>query len=141
MRNSGATRTKRIDLAAMRKEYTRHGLRESDVRRDPFAQFQAWFKQACAAGVPEPNAMSLATATRSGRVFARMVLLKGADQRGFSFFTNYASAKAKQLADNSRAALVFFWPELERQVRIEGRVTRVSVAESDEYFRQRPWAA
>ncbi len=115
-----------------------HGLSEADLAPDPFAQFQAWFDTALAAGLPEPNAMTLATATPDGRPSARMVLIKGVDSRGFVFYTNYESRKGRELEANPWAALVFYWPELERQIRIEGRVERVAAEESDAYFASRP---
>lgn len=127
-----------MSIADLRKEYTRHGLSESDVDPDPLIQFQRWFDQAVEAGLIEPNAMTLATATPDGKPSARMVLLKGVDNGGFVFFTNYESRKGKELAANPWAALVFYWPELERQVRVEGRVERVSPEESDAYFTSRP---
>lgn len=119
----------------------RAGLRESDLERDPLAQFGKWFEDAVRAEVPLPNSMTLATATRSGRPSARAVLLKGYDARGFVFFTNYDSRKGRELADNPRAMLLFCWEELERQVRIEGAVERTAAAESDEYFSSRPLGA
>lgn len=125
-------------IADLRQEYSRAGLDESAVDPDPIRQFLAWFDQALAAQVPEPNAMALATATPDGRPSARVVLLKGCDDRGFTFFTNYESRKGRELAANPAAAIVFFWQELERQVRVEGRVDRVTEAESTEYFRSRP---
>lgn len=112
------------------------GLGERDIAPDPFTQFARWFHDA--ASVPDANAMTLATATRDGKVSARVVLLKGFDERGFSFFTNYESRKGRELAENPRAALVFYWQPLGRQVRIEGMVTRISEEESDAYFRTRP---
>lgn len=127
-----------MSVADLRKEYTRHGLLESEAAANPFEQFGAWFAQALAAQLPEPNAMTLATATPDGRPSARMVLIKSVDARGFVFFSNYGSRKGGELAANPYAALVFYWPELERQVRIEGLVEQVSAAESDEYFRTRP---
>jgi pyridoxamine 5'-phosphate oxidase len=105
---------------------------------DPIKQVQKWLDEARAAGVKEPTAMTLATATRSGKPSARMVLLKGIDQRGFSFFTNYLSRKGGELAENPHAALVLYWPALDRQIRITGRVSKLSAAESDEYFESRP---
>jgi len=105
---------------------------------DPIRQFAAWFQQALAANLPDPNAMTLATATPDGQPSARVVLLKAFDASGFTFFTNYEGRKARELTANARAALLFFWPELQRQVRIEGIVERVSEAESDDYFRSRP---
>ena len=127
-----------MSVADLRKEYTLHGLSETDLDPNPFRQFQVWFEQALAAGLPEPNAMTLATATPDGRPSARMVLIKGADERGFVFFSNYESRKGRELDANPYAALVFYWAELERQIRIEGRVERVSPQESDAYFQSRP---
>jgi pyridoxamine 5'-phosphate oxidase len=114
------------------------GLREADVDPDPIVQFQRWFADARATGDPLPEAMNLATATRTGIPSARMVLLKGVDTRGFVFFTNHESQKGKDLAENPRAALVFYWAKLGRQVRVSGTVGRVTDAESDAYFRNRP---
>lgn len=113
-------------------------LDEKLVDRDPIKQFQAWFDDAIAAKLPLPEAMNLATVTPEGRPSSRVVLLKQVDQKGFVFFTNYQSAKAQQLESNPYAALVFYWPQLDRQVRIEGKVERTSVAESAEYFQTRP---
>jgi pyridoxamine 5'-phosphate oxidase len=115
-----------------------HGLSEADLDADPFGQFRAWFDQALAAGLPEANAMTLATATPDGRPSARTVLIKGVDARGFVFYTNYASRKGRELAANPYAALVFYWAELERQIRIEGRVEQVAPADSEAYFQSRP---
>ncbi|ARV62561.1 pyridoxamine 5'-phosphate oxidase [Nostocales cyanobacterium HT-58-2] len=125
-------------IADLRKDYTLQGLSEKDVNSNPFIQFRQWFDQALAAQLPEPNAMTLATATPDGQPSARMVLLKGFDQRGFVFYTNYNSQKGQELAENPQASLVFWWAELERQVRICGRVEKVSENESDEYFYSRP---
>jgi pyridoxamine 5'-phosphate oxidase len=125
-------------IADLRKEYTQHGLDETDLSPDPFTQFQVWFDAALAAQLPEPNAMTLATVGAHGRPAARVVLLKGFDQRGFVFYTNYASRKAIDIAAHGFAAIVFYWPELERQVRIEGHVTQVEAAESDAYYHSRP---
>jgi pyridoxamine 5'-phosphate oxidase len=122
----------------MRREYTREALAEADVDADPVVQFGRWFEQAEQAGLLEPTAMTLATATPDGRPSARMVLLRGFDERGFCFYTNYESRKGVELAANPRAALVFWWGELERQVRIEGPVAPTSRAESEAYFRSRP---
>jgi pyridoxamine 5'-phosphate oxidase len=127
-----------MSAESMRVEYTKGQLLESEAAADPILQFHAWFDEAVAAGVPEPNAMTLATATIDGRPSARVVLLKAFDHRGFSFFTNYESRKGRELAANPRASLVFFWAGLERQVRVEGRVERVADAESDAYFAVRP---
>lgn len=127
------------DLADLRREYARAGLTEARAAADPIAQFQAWFAEAQQSeDVPEPNAMTLATATPDGRPSARIVLLKGAGQDGFVFYTNYRSRKGDELDANPQAALVFWWAALERQVRIEGRVERLSAEDSDAYFRQRP---
>ncbi|KJH71852.1 pyridoxamine 5'-phosphate oxidase [Aliterella atlantica] len=128
-----------ISVAALRKDYTKQGLRETDLYPDPVQQFKKWFEQALAAQLPEPNAMTIATATKDGKPTARMVLLKDFDDRGFVFYTNYESHKGQQLTENPQAALVFWWAELERQVRIEGQVTQVSAQESDEYFHSRPF--
>lgn len=130
-----------MSIADLRKEYTRLGLNEADAATDPFTQFRAWFDAALQANLPEPNAMTLATATPDGVPSARVVLLKGVDERGFVFFTNYESRKGNELAANPHAALVFYWPELERQVRIEGDVERVSAEESDAYFQSRPFGS
>lgn len=127
-----------MSLADLRKEYMLRGLSEADVDPDPFRQFQAWFADASGAGLLEPNAMTLATTTPEGRPSARMVLLKGFDERGFVFYTNYESRKGGELAANPWAALVFFWVDLERQIRIEGRVERASADESDAYYASRP---
>lgn len=125
-------------IADLRKDYALEGLSESDVNPNPFIQFKKWFDQALAAQLPEPNAMTLATTTPDGKPSARMVLLKDFDERGFVFFTNYNSRKAQELTANPQAALVFWWAELERQVRILGSVEKVSTAESDYYFESRP---
>jgi len=121
-----------------RKEYEQGSLDEATVERDPIRQFAAWYDAAVAAGVPEPEAMTLSTATPDGRPSARIVLLRGFDARGFCFFTNYDSHKGRELTANPHAAVTFHWADLERQVRIEGRVERTTAAESDEYFRTRP---
>ena len=122
----------------MRKEYMLAGLQESLVDADPISQFAQWFAEAHEAGVPEPNAMMLATASTDGVPAARIVLLKGLDERGFVFYTNYESPKGRDLARNPLAALTFFWPQLERQVRISGAVDRISREESQAYFDSRP---
>jgi pyridoxamine 5'-phosphate oxidase len=121
-----------------RKEYDRAALEEATIDRDPLRQFAAWYDAAVAAGVPEPEAMTLSTATADGRPSARIVLLRGFDARGFCFFSNYDSRKGRELAANPHAALTFHWPDLERQVRIEGTVERTTAAESDAYFHSRP---
>jgi len=122
----------------LRREYSAAGLNEADLDADPIRQFASWLAQAGAANLAEPNAVTLATATPQGRPSARIVLLKGVDERGFTFFTNYDSRKGRELAANPFAALVCWWVELERQVRIEGKVEVVSAAESDAYHRSRP---
>jgi pyridoxamine 5'-phosphate oxidase len=127
-----------MSLTDLRKEYTRSVLTEAGVDPDPLRQFRAWLDQALAAGVHEPHAMTLATADADGRPSARVVLLRGLDERGFAFFTNYDSRKGRELEANPFGALVFYWAALERQVRVEGRVARTSAAESDAYFRSRP---
>nr|MBP6510110.1 pyridoxal 5'-phosphate synthase [Candidatus Kapabacteria bacterium] len=127
-----------IDVASMRKEYAREELTEDSVQRDPLGQFASWFDEAIAAALPEPTAMALSTVGADRRPSSRMVLLKGVDEHGLVWFTNYASRKGKELDSNPFAAILFFWPELERQVRIEGKVVRVSQAESLRYFLSRP---
>ncbi len=127
-----------MSVADLRKEYTFLGLSETQAHSNPFEQFKLWFDQAVAAQLPEPNAMTIATATLDGKPSARMVLLKDCDERGFVFYTNYQSNKGQQLIENPWGAIVFWWAQLERQVRIEGRVEKVSDAESDEYFNSRP---
>jgi len=126
------------DLAGLRNEYTLKTLEESSVDRDPLKQFGVWMVEAIHAQVPEPTAMSLATVGDDGRPAGRIVLLKGVDPRGFVFYTNYASRKGRDLEAHPVAALTFLWKELERQVRIEGAVEKVSAAESDEYYATRP---
>ena len=125
-------------LADLRKEYMLRGLREEELDSDPIRQFQTWLDAAIAADHPEPTAMTVASATPEGVPSARMTLLKGLDARGFVFYTNYESRKGRELEANPRAALVFFWVLLERQVRVEGSVERVTAAESDTYFHSRP---
>ncbi len=125
-------------IARLRQEYTRDGLSESDTGRDPVELFRRWFDEARVADLHEPNAMTVATTTADARPSARVVLLKGFDRRGFVFYTNYEGGKAREIEENPRAALLFYWGELERQVRIEGRAERVSAEESDAYFASRP---
>lgn len=125
-------------LADLRVDYGREPLDEAAMLADPFEQFRVWFDEAVASGIREPNAMVLGTAEAGGRVSCRTVLLKGFDGRGFVFYTNHGSRKGRQLAANPRAALLFPWVDLERQVEIEGAVERVSEEESGEYFRSRP---
>jgi pyridoxamine 5'-phosphate oxidase len=125
-------------IARLREEYTRSGLKESDTDPNPLEQFRRWFDEALVSNLHEPNAMTLATATPDGHPSARIVLLRGFDERGFVFYTNYEGRKGWELETNSYAALVFYWGELERQVRVEGRVGRLSDEESDAYFAGRP---
>jgi pyridoxamine 5'-phosphate oxidase len=127
-----------VDAENLRKEYTRAGMHEADMDPDPVVQFRAWFENVIEADLHEPNAMILATATRDGRPSARTVLLKGYDEHGFVFYTNYEGRKASDLEANPACALLFYWGELERQVRIEGRAVRLSGEESDAYFASRP---
>ncbi len=125
-------------LAAMRTDYVQSSLSETDVLADPIAMFQKWFAEAVKAQVMEPNAMDLSTVTPDGKPSSRIVLIKQFDERGFTWYTNYHSDKGQQLDHNPNAALLFFWRELERQVRIEGTVVKTTAAESDEYFNVRP---
>ncbi|HEX3235659.1 MAG TPA: pyridoxamine 5'-phosphate oxidase [Gemmatimonadales bacterium] len=127
-----------MSIADLRREYARARLDEADVSHDPMVEFARWFAEAQDAQVPDPTAMTLATATPDGAPSARIVLLKAFDERGFVFFTDYRSRKGAELAANPRAALVFYWGELERQVRITGRVAATSREESERYFRSRP---
>ena len=122
----------------LRKEYDRTPLTEAVLDPDPVKQFRAWFEEARKSDIPEPNAMSLATADSAGRVSCRTVLLKAYDERGFVFFTNYGSRKAKQIEENPRAAILFPWVALARQVEIAGPIEKISVAESIAYFLSRP---
>ena len=126
------------DLASLRKDYALKTLEERDVNRDPMKQFGVWMVEAIHAQVPEPSAMTLATVGANGRPTTRIVLLKGVDPRGFVFYTNYESRKGRELAANPVASLTFFWKELERQVRIDGTVEKVSAEESDAYYETRP---
>ncbi len=127
-----------MSISSIRKDYQLRSLSESDVHASPVAQFSQWWDEALASEIDEVNAMTLSTITAAGRPSARIVLLKGFDEKGFVFYTNYESDKGKQLDANPYASLVFFWKELERQVRIEGKCERVSSEESDEYFYSRP---
>jgi pyridoxamine 5'-phosphate oxidase len=130
-----------MDLASLRNDYKRASLDAADVDADPLRQFTRWLHDAVAAEVPEPNAMTLATVGDDGRPSSRVVLLRGASEHGFTFYTNYGSRKGRELAAHPHAALSFFWPELERQVRIEGAVARASGADADAYFANRPRAS
>jgi len=127
-----------MSIGDLRQEYSSRGLSENDLDPDPILQFRRWFEDAVTAGVREPNAMTLATSTKEGHPSARMVLLKGFDDRGFTFYTNYESRKGSELVENPLAALILFWVDLERQIRIEGRVELATSAESDAYFATRP---
>ena len=126
-------------LTDLRREYASRALEEDDAHTDPITQFALWFDEALKSQLLDVNAMTLATASAKGEPSARTVLLKGADENGFVFYTNYGSAKGRDLAANPRASLLFFWAELERQVRINGAVTKTSAAESDQYFDSRPF--
>lgn len=128
-------------IADLRQNYTLAGLTEVDLDSNPIQQFNLWFEQALAADLIEPNAMTLATATPDGKPSARIVLLKGVSEQGFVFYTNYGSQKGRQLIANPYAALVFLWDKLERQIRIEGKVEKLSSRESLEYFHSRPKAS
>ncbi|ADI13158.1 pyridoxamine 5'-phosphate oxidase [Truepera radiovictrix] len=128
-------------LADLRRDYTRGALRRADLDPDPVAQFRAWLDEACAAKLPEPNAMVLATVGPSGQPSARAVLLKGLDERGFHFFTNFESRKAREIAHNPLVALVFNWLELERQVRVEGRAARLPREDAEAYHKSRPYGS
>ena len=127
-----------MSIADLRKEYSRASLSELTVSDDPFAQFSKWFDEAVAAKVPEPNAMSVATVGASGRPSSRILLVKQFDQHGFVWFTNYSSRKGRELEQNPFAAMLFHWVELEREVRVEGRVEFVPAEESEKYFHSRP---
>jgi pyridoxamine 5'-phosphate oxidase len=127
-----------MSIAQLRKDYSRASLTEADVDPDPIRQFSSWFRQALDAGVPEANAMSVATVGADGRPSSRILLIKDVDSAGFTWFTNYASRKGRELAIHPHAALLFHWIELERQVRIEGRVEKLPEAQSDAYFQSRP---
>ncbi len=130
-----------MNIADLRQEYMRAGLSEADAQRDPIRQFELWFKDALDAGLPLPNAMTLATVDASGAPAARVVLLKGIEDGGFVFYTSYASRKARELAARGAACLVLLWSDLERQVRIEGTVQKVAAAASDSYYASRPLGA
>ncbi len=128
----------KTDPAATRKEYQCNVLNEDMLPDDPVELFTRWLDEAADAGTPEPTAMNLATADLKGRISSRMVLLKGVEQEGFLFFSHYSSRKASELEENPNAALTFYWPETERQVRIEGTVKKIRASESDKYFASRP---
>jgi len=126
------------ELQNLRKDYSAASLTEETADRNPIKQFDNWFNEAMAAKLHEPNTMTLSTATPDGRPSARIVLLKGFDNTGFMFYTNYLSRKGKEIARNPLAAITFFWGELERQVRIEGTIEKLSKEQSDQYFHSRP---
>jgi pyridoxamine 5'-phosphate oxidase len=130
-----------VKLAEIRQEYMRAGLAEAQADADPLRQFERWMQDAVQAGVPLPNAMTLATVTAEGAPSARIVLLKGIERGGFVFYTNYLSRKGRELARRGAACLVFLWSDLERQVRIDGSVEKVTAAESDAYYASRPAGA
>ncbi|WP_340104769.1 pyridoxamine 5'-phosphate oxidase [Rhodohalobacter sp. 8-1] len=127
-----------IDIAGLRENYTQGGLREDDIPRDPIILFRRWVEEAVKSEIAEPNAMSLATVSEDGLPNSRIVLLKGIENRSIRFFTNYKSSKGRDLEKNPVAAVCFWWPELERQVRIRGSVNKLSREESDAYFQSRP---
>ncbi len=126
-------------LADLRENYKLKSLDISDVDLNPFKQFEVWFNEVLEAEISEPNAMCVATATKEGKPSARVLLLKGFDEKGFVFYTNYESRKGKELAENNQASLLFFWVDLERQIRIEGTVEKVTNEESEKYFKTRPF--
>ena len=130
-----------MKIADLREEYIRAGLSEAGADSDPFRQFERWFEDALRARLPLPNAMTLATVTAAGAPSARIVLLKGIERGGFVFYTNYRSRKGRELEARADACLISFWPELERQVRIEGGVEKVAEAEADDYYATRPLGA
>lgn len=125
-------------VAQLRRDYTKTALVESELRENPIDQFVEWFEQALSVDLIDPNAMTLSTATKNGSPSSRIVLLKGVDKKGFRFFTNYNSRKGRELDENPQAALCFYWAPLERQVRIEGKVQKLSADDSEAYFQQRP---
>lgn len=127
-----------MDISELRRDYSLAGLSEADAAADPMDQFKDWFAEVLKKESHDPTALTLATADHDGRPSARIVLLKGFDERGFVFYTNYGSRKGRELEGNPRAALVFYWPDFDRQVRVEGTVERTSRRESEEYFRSRP---
>lgn len=127
-----------MSISDIRKEYMRESLSEGDVELNPYLQFGRWWREALGAEIEEVNAMTLATASADGKPSARIVLLKGYDEHGFVFFTNYTSRKGQDMAENDQVTLLFFWKELERQVRIEGRVEKLGAEENDAYYHSRP---
>jgi len=139
--NPSTPKIQAMNLAELRREYTKGGLHRAELDSNPIVQFQKWFEQALTAQLLEPSAMTLATADQEGRPSSRIVLLKGVDETGFTFFTNYESRKGRELAANPHASLTLYWPEFERQVCIAGSVTKTSNAESEKYFGLRPRGA
>jgi pyridoxamine 5'-phosphate oxidase len=131
--------TDKIDISSIRKEYKLKGLSERYVDSSPFEQFDIWFKEMLNSKLPEPTAVMLATATKEGKPSARALLLKGYNSDGFIFFTNYESRKGKEIEENNSGALLFFWPEIERQVRVEGTIEKISRTASEDYFKTRPF--
>jgi len=131
--------TEKEKIQNLREQYARKSLLKSNVSSDPIKQFSKWFEEALKSGLPEPNAMSLATSSKACKPSVRIVLLKGFDERGFVFFTNYRSKKGKELSENPYASLLFFWNKLERQVRIDGKIQLISADETKEYFDTRPY--
>ncbi|MEO1023003.1 MAG: pyridoxamine 5'-phosphate oxidase [Bacteroidota bacterium] len=127
------------ELQQLRQDYAKHALDESDVNADPFEQLKVWIEEALTAKVPEPNAFSLATVDKDGKPHNRVVLLKGMDERGIHFFTNYASDKGQEIDDNPNVSVCFLWLELERQVRIDGVASKLTEEENNEYFQVRPY--
>lgn len=126
------------DVAKLRRDYNKSSLEESELNDNPIDQFMQWFEQALSSDLLDPNAMTLSTATPNGMPSSRIVLLKGVDEKGFRFYTNYKSRKSKELQENPRAALCFYWPPHERQVRVQGNVRKLGRGESEAYFHQRP---
>ncbi len=126
-------------IEELRKNYKLKSLDQKDVLENPFEQFSIWFEEAMNSDLPEPNAMILATATKNGKPSVRTLLLKGFDEKGFIFYTNYESRKGKELAENDNASILFYWAELERQIRLEGKVEKISKEESKRYFDTRPY--
>ncbi len=126
------------NIAKLRRDYTKKALVESEICENPIDQFMEWFEQALSADLVDANAMTLSTANKDGVPSSRIILLKGVDEKGFRFFTNYNSRKSRELDENPKAALCFYWPSLERQVRIEGAVYKLSDDDSEAYFKQRP---
>jgi pyridoxamine 5'-phosphate oxidase len=127
------------DISSLRRQYTKKSLSASSVSADPFKQFTKWFDEALKSGFLEPNGMTLATSTKDGIPSARVVLLKGYDEKGFVFYSNYKSRKGKELEANPNACLLFYWDKLERQIRIDGKVEKASKEESETYFKSRPF--